>query len=707
MTTSRAVTSIGLLVLACFANAGQATADEGMWLFNEFPFERFEQAYGFRPSQEWLDHVRLSSVRFGNGGSGSFVSADGLALTNHHVAADCVQKLSSADRDLMTEGFVAATPEQELPCPDLELNVLDSIERVTERVKAAAAGKNAAAAAAARRAERSAIEKECQETTGLKCDVVELYRGGEFDLYRYRRYTDVRLVFAPEFQLGFFGGDPDNFEYPRFNVDAALFRVWEDGRPIHLEHYLSFSESGPREGEVVFVSGHPGSTGRLQTLDQLRWLRDISYPMRLTQSAHWRDRLLAFAARGEEERRIAHDDLTGVENSLKAMSGYLSGLLNEDLMARKAEQEAALKAHLAKHPELAAHFGDPWSEIAGALATYREIYPRYTLLEWGPYSGGDLLSIARRVVRLTTEMEKPSGERLPPYRDAALPSALRRLYSEAPIYPEYEQYSLEGFLETLQYQLGPTHPLVIQVLGDRTAAQVAREAVAGTRLADVGARKQMVEGGRATMEASGDPMIRLVRALEPTARELLDVYQKQVEAIEDQASAKIADLYFAVHGRETYPDATFSLRLSYGKVAGYQEGGKQVPWHTTFGGLYERSTKFGGEPPYNLSPAAAAAREKVDPTIPLDFVTTHDIIGGNSGSPVVDRQGELVGLIFDGNLYMLPNRFIYSEVQSRAISVDSRAILETLRHIYPATHLAEELVHGQRPPKVEGMVKGR
>ncbi len=678
------------LVAASFS---PAAADEGMWLFNEFPSEAFAAEYGFTPGESWLEQVQAATVRFNNGGSGSFVSPDGLVMTNHHVGFDCIQKVSSAENDYISEGFTAASRDDELPCPDLELNVLDSIERVTGRVQGAVEdGMDAAAAGEARRGAIAAIEAECSEETGLRCDVVRLYAGGEYDLYRYRRHTDVRLAWAPELQFASFGGDPDNFEYPRYTLDAALFRVYEDGEAHSPHGFLPVDAGGPHEGEVTFIIGNPGSTGRLSTMAELTFLRDYLYPYLLQRLAHRRDVLLAFSQRGEEQERIAKDSLLGVENGLKAVSGYMSGLLDEGLMAKKAAQEERIRRAVATDPELASRIGDPWAEMAAAQEHYQTLYPRSQALSGA--DGGRLASTALQIVRLAGQRQLPDAERLGPYTEPALPSLYQRLYSEAPIYPEYEEMLLTQGLSQILYQFGPTHPLTIDVFADASPTQVARRAVRGTELADVEARRALVEGGAEAVAASEDPMIVLMRKIEPAALELTETVRDEVDAVETDAGSRIAEAFFAVEGRDTYPDATFTPRISFGRVAGYREGGREIPWHTELGGLVERSRKFGGEPPFDMPDRLAAKLEEVELSTPLNFVSTHDIIGGNSGSPVVDADGNFVGIVFDGNLQMLPNRFVYQEETSRAISVDARAILEALSALYGAEHLAEELLSG-------------
>lgn len=695
MRSTRTFTLAALLVLP--ALAGPVRGDEGMWTFNGFPFERFEKAYGFRPSQELLDHLRLSAVRHGGGGSASFVSADGLVITNHHVGAGCIGDLSTAERNIMRDGFVAATPEQEITCPALEINVLEGIERVTDKVRAVEKpGLDPGAAAAARRAVMAELEKECSERTKLRCDMVTLYQGGEYDLYQFRKFTDVRLAFAPEAQLAQFGGDNDNFEYPRYSMDFSLFRVYVDGKPYHPQHFLKWSATGVKEGDVTFLVGNPGSTGRLQTMAQLEYLRDVVYPLTLSWLDYSRARLYEYGMRGVEQDRLAREALDGVENSIKATSGFLSGLLDPAVMAKKAAEEKSLRDAVAKDPALAARIGDPWKEIDAALAKDRSQFARTMLLDRGLSSASALGGYARTLIRLAEEKGKPSGERLREYRDTALPQVYQRLASTAPIYPDFEAYRLGYALRLLATQLGPVHPVIRKVVGDSTPEEVAQKAVAGTRLGDLAVRQKLAEGGAAAIAAAHDPMIELMQQFEPLWREARDRTDREIDGVTRLAGAKIAETFFAVNGRDVYPDATFSLRISYAPVKGYEDNGVALPWATKLGGYFERSAKYGGKEPFDLPPALVKAKDKIDPNTPADFVTTHDIIGGNSGSPVVNRNGEFVGIVFDGNLQNIPNRFVYTDKEARAICVDARAILETLRKVYPAAHLAKELETGKR-----------
>ncbi len=695
-----------LLIAIGLMLAGIAPADEGMWLFNAFPKARVKAKYGFAPTQAWLDHVRLSSVRFNNGGSGSFVSADGLTFTNHHVGAVCIQQLSTGGKDYMKAGFYAKTEAEEAKCPDLELNVLESIEDVTQKVQGAAKpGMPAAEAGAAQRAEMSAIENQCTKSTGLRCDVVTLYAGGMYHLYRYKKYTDVRLVFAPEFQTAFFGGDPDNFEYPRWDLDITFFRVYEHNKPAHLTNYFKFSKAGVRDGELIFVSGNPGSTGRLLTMSQLEFLRDTSYPWNLQAYKDQLQALNEYASHSAENARRAERIIFGLENSFKAVNGYQSGLLDKKLMAQKQQEEDKLKQTVAANAKQKQQFGDPWAEIAKAEQTYKQFYMPYVYLERRAGFRGELTEYARILVRAGVEKQKPNGERLREYRESALPSLEQQLFSTAPIYKDLETARLSESLAELQSHLG-NDPVVAQVLQGKTPAEAAKAAIEGSKLNDAAVRKQLYEGGAAAVKASTDPMIVMLRTIDPEARKYRKQHDDEVQAVERRNGATLAKIRFAVFGTDTYPDATFTLRLSYGAVKGFTEDGRgnvvpagtKVPYFTEMGGAYKHAAKHGDKPPYQLAESWMKNKQKINLKTPFNVVETADIIGGNSGSPVVNKAGEVVGIIFDGNIQSLPWNFQYEDVIGRSVHVDSRGILEALRNIYGATRLANELT-GTVPAK--------
>ncbi len=679
-------------ILAALFACLPAPADEGMWLFNNPPTKQLQSNYQFTPTPEWLDHLQKSSVRFNSGGSGSFVSANGLVMTNHHVAADCLQKISTPQRDYLQTGFMAASGGQEPKCPDLELNVLMSIEDVTARVNAAVKpGLTPASAQKARRAVMNTIEKESLDKTGLRSDVVTLYNGALYHLYRYKKYTDVRLVFAPERDAAFFGGDPDNFEYPRYDLDITFFRAYENNQPVRAQHYLKWSRDGAKDGELIFVSGHPGRTERLDTLYDLEYNRDFLLPFGLNMLRRREVLLLSYSARSLENARRASDELFGYQNSRKARLGQLAGLQDPAVMAKKASEERALRDAVAKSAELKRQYGDAWDQATSATTALRQIYVPYYLFERGAAFNCDLFSTARGLVRMAAEARKPNAERLREYSESALESLRQELFSEAPIYDDLESVKLADSLGFMLEQAGAGNPLVKQVLAGKSPQERASELVRGSKLKDVAFRKQLAQGGQAAIDASGDPMIKLARLVDPEARKLRSTYEEKVDEPRRQAYGKIARARFALYGNQIYPDATFTLRLSYGAVKGYQEGGKQIPWATTIGGAYTRSAEHQNKEPFQLPQRWFDRKRRLNLSTPLNFVNTADIIGGNSGSPVVNRNNELVGIIFDGNIQSLVLDFIYTEVQSRALAVHSAGIMEALDKLYDAGPVVREL----------------
>jgi len=677
--------AVGILVLAV-----SAPADEGMWLFTNPPVELLGERYGFTPEPAWLDHLMRAAVDF-SGASGSFVSPDGLILTNHHVGADAIYKLSTAERDLLANGFVARTRGEELRAPGLEVHSLVAIVDVTGQVQGAVPAH--ATPAEARRAREQAIariEQRSTEETGLRSEVVTLYRGGLYHLYRYKRYDDVRLVMAPEQAVAFFGGDRDNFEYPRYDLDISIFRAYEDGRPARIEHYLTVAGAPLAEGELIFAVGQPGSTGRLTTLDHLRFYRDVLYPHSVALLAGREIALQQFSMRNAEFARMAHDDLLGIENGRKSLLGRVAGLCEPELMGRKAESEALLRARVAEDPELGATLED-WTRLSGALDAYRGFVAEYRLLEEGRGFWSDLFGVARKLVRLAEERAKPNEERLPGYREADFESVEHELFSETPVYPELEEAKLAHSLAYLAMSFGGDHPLVRELLQGRSPERRAAELAQGTRLYAVGVRRALADGGPAAIQASGDPMIVLARTVEPYARAVRERYEDWMESVERTSYERISRALFAEYGTRLYPDATGTLRLAFGPVRGVHLPDEEIPFATTLGGAYGKHDEAGGRAPYTLPARWLAARGEIDPAVQLNFVSTADITGGNSGSPVVDRAGNLVGVIFDSNLAALASDFAYTEERARSVSVAAAAILEALRKIYAAPHLAEEM----------------
>jgi Peptidase S46 len=672
-----------------------AFSDEGMWLFNNPPTRLLKEKYNFEPTAQWLEHVQKSSVRFNTGGSGSFVSADGLIMTNHHVGADCLQKMGDPQHNYYRDGFHAKTREEEKRCTDLELNVLMSIEDVTDRVNAAIKpGLPPEQAAAARRKVTAAIEKESFEKTGLRSDVVTLYQGGMYHLYRYKKYTDVRVVFAPEQQIAFYGGDPDNFEYPRFDLDMCFFRAYENDKPAKIEHYLTWSKAGAGKDELVFVSGHPGRTDRMDTVTELDYLRDRSFPYLLQRLNRWEVMLSAYSARSEENARKAKELLFSVQNSRKARNGGLAGLLDPDVMNKKKAAEKTLRDAVATNPSLKEYAG-AWDRIAQAQEVRAKNMRRFTLLESsrGRTAGfhSILFEIARTLLRAGEERTKPNGERLREYRDSNRESLELELFSTEPIYDDYEELKLADSLTWLAGQLGHNNKLVQQVLNGKSPEDRAGELVRGSKLKDVDVRKRLYEGGAKAVEDSKDPMVELARLVDPAARAVRKILESEVEEVSQQAYAQIAKAKYALEGSSVYPDATFTLRLAFGVVQGYEQNGQQIPFETKYAGLYERAAEHHNQAPFNLPPRWVERKDRLDLQVPLNFVCTADIIGGNSGSPVINRNAEVVGLIFDGNIQSLVLDFVYTDKQARAVAVHSQGIVEALRKVYDANELADEL----------------
>jgi hypothetical protein len=671
------------------------SADEGMWLLNQLPREKLEEKYGFSPSAAWVEHVQRSSVRFGRSGSASFVSPNGLVMTNHHVASDLIADLSDGQRDYIRDGFYAATLEKELKCPHVELAVLMKIEEVTDRVNASvSADMSPAAAQDARKAAMAKVEQEAKSRTGLEPEVVTLYQGARYDLYLYKKYTDVRLVMAPEQGIAFFGGDLDNFEYPRFDLDVAFVRAYENGRPAKTTDYLKWSPAGAKPNELVFISGHPGRTQRLNTVEHLCFLRDVHLPLILDCYNQREVALHQFRADSPENARIGNEDLLYVQNGRKAYGGILRGLLDEALLGRKIAAQQSLRRFIQADEERQAELGDAHGRLAEALKALPSFYSEYFLLENRRVQLCGLFDIAKKIVRGVEETSRPDGERYSEFRDANLPSFEAALFSEAPIYPELERFRLQDGLVRLGRALGGGHPIVRAALGGQDVGARANDLIAGTKLADIAYRRRLYEGGKAAVAESDDAMIALARALEPLARRLRDQYEEEFESVETDAYAKIARAQFEMYGESVYPDATFTLRLSLGTVLGYEEPDRSVPAMTTIRGLYERAEAKGHQPPFQLPTSWVRARDRLDLDVPMNFICTNDIIGGNSGSPIFNRGTEIVGIVFDGNIHGLVWDFQFDQQRARAVGVSSGAILEALGKVYRAEPLARELQSG-------------
>lgn len=682
-----------LLGFLSLALNSYAFADEGMWLYNSPPRAILREKYSFDLTNPWLEHLQLSSVRCG-GASAEFVSEEGLVLSNHHVGSRSLQRLSTKEHNYLHDGFYARTRAEEKKCPGQELTVLMNIEDVTALVNLAVkSGLSDEDAFKARRAAIAGIEKESMDKTGLQSQVVTLYGGAQYHLYRYKKYTDVRLVFAPEEQIAFYGGDPDNFEYPRYDLDICLFRAYENGKPARVQHFLKWSAAGPAQNELVFVSGNPGHTDRLRTVAELEYLRDIAYPHTLQRLYRNEVLFTAWSARSQENARRARNDLFGTRNSRKVRDGALAGLLTPGLFDRLKNAEQQLRAAVGTNPSLAAAL-PAWDRIAQAQKNIAAHTRDYEMLERAYGFNSILFNYGRELLRSAAERAKPDGERLEEYRESARASFEFGLFAEQPVYADLETLKLTDSLTFLAETLGETNPLVERILDGQSPRARASAAVSGSQLASSAVRRALYQGGEESLLESTDPMIGLARLVDPGSRAVRKIVQAEEEAIR-QAHAALAKARYAIEGPDHYPDATSTLRLAFGVVKGYEQEGQKIPFETTFVGLYQRAADHQHKPPFELPERWVGAEKELNPTTPFNFVCTADIIGGNSGSPVVNRRGEFVGIIFDGNIQSLVVDFLYTEEQARAVAVHSSAILEALRKVYGADALADELLGKQ------------
>lgn len=687
-TASHGEASAGASAAPTSVAAPLPAAAGGMWLFNDFPTERVKKQFGFTATKEWLDHVRLSSVRLAGGCSGSVVSPSGLVMTNHHCAERCIEQLSTGKKDFVKAGFYAKTDKDEVKCPEIEANQLVEITDVTAQVEGATKGKSGAEFNDAQKAEMSRLEKACATSDKVRCDVVSLYHGGRYHLYKYKRFQDVRLVFAPEQSIAFFGGDPDNFMFPRYDLDVSFLRIYEDDKPAKAEHFLAWSRDGAKAGDLAFTSGHPARTSRELTVAQLEYMRDVSLPALLLRLSFERGMLTQYSARGAEQARVAKGALFYVENAIKALKNQHAALGDPAVVHAKVAEERALRAWVDADPRRKAAWGAAWSTIEKAQAQARILREAYSTIEQGHGFESDLFERARGLVRLAEEKTKPNDQRLREYIDSKLPALKQRLLSTAPVYDEFETLKLASSLTYLREQLGTDHPFVKKVLGKETPGDVAARLVKGSKLGDPKVRKELFEGGQATIDASKDTMIVFAKLVDADARAIRKAYEDTVEAPVKTASELTAKARFAAYGTAQAPDATFTLRLSVGVVKGWDEGGKAVDPITTFGGAFDRAT---GKDPYALPDSWLSAKSKLDLATPFNFCTTNDIVGGNSGSPVVNQRGEVVGLVFDGNIHSLGGDYLFDETKNRAVAVHSRALTHALDKVYGAARILGEL----------------
>ncbi len=680
---------LAALLFCSFAlSSAPVRADEGMWTFDNFPAAKVAKTYGFTPSRTFLDHVEKSSLRIAGGCSASFISPHGLVMTNHHCVVGCVGQLSTPEKNYVEAGFSAKTADGEIKCPGFELDQLSAIEDVTKTVRAATAGKSGRALIDALQAVEAKLTSGCGTTEALRCDVVSLYHGGIYKLYHYARFDDVRLVFAPEYSVAQFGGDPDNFNFPRYDFDIGIVRAYVDGKPASTPDYLHWSAAGTKAGDLVFVSGNPGSTQRLLTNAQLAYIRDIADPHALPQLAEYRGILEQYQTEGPEQLRQTKETLFYLENSYKAITGQEQALLDPAFFARKVAEERALRAAVAKNPALEKSVGGDWDALAAVQKRKAELANRYAYIAQGiRYSS--LFGYARSLVRYPVEKAKPDGERLPEFSQANLVTFEKRLEYPVPYYPGPEELALNFWAKKMREDLGTDDPFVKQVLGTKSPAVWAHDLVAGSKLGDAAVRRALFDGGQAAIDASQDPMIRLAASIDAQSRAERKIYEDEVSAPETRLGEAIARARFAIFGTSVDPDATFTARLSYGTVKGFTDaGGKPVAPYTTIVGIFNRAT---GSEPYALPASWLAAKPELDLATPMNLSTTNDIIGGNSGSPLIDKNGDVVGLIFDGNIFSLGGAYGYDASVNRAVAVHSRALLTALTKVYHADRIVTEI----------------
>ncbi|MBL8267424.1 S46 family peptidase [Steroidobacter sp.] len=684
-----------LVAAAAALLAVSASADEGMWTFDNVPQAAIQKKYHAALDKPWLDKLQRSITRLEGGCTGSFVSPDGLMLTNHHCSMSCLAELSSTTDNYVDNGFNASTRSAEKKCPTQIISVLVEMENVTAKVNGATAGLADAQANQARKQELSKLEAACTETSKkhrsgpLACESVTLYQGGQYYLYKYRRYDDVRMVFAPEHGIAAFGGDPDNFNFPRWSLDFTLMRAYDKGKPARTPNHLTWRVEGPQPGEATFVAGHPGSTSRLLTVEQLRFQRDVSVPSYIIRNTELRGRLIQWSKTGEEPARIASDYLQSVENSLKVYRGFQTALLDDTLFARKTSQERELRERVKADAKLAGTVGNAWTDAANAQDRYRQIYDRYLFLEAGAGFNSKQFGYARQLVRAAAERSKSNEQRLREYADSNLSKVSSGLLASTPLYPDFEQVTLSFSLDKLRETLGPDDAVVRKLLSTESPDSLAAKLVTESKLGDPAVRKALWEGGAAAIASSTDPMIVLARDIDAESRAVRKIYEDEVQAPVAAAQERIAKARFAVLGTNTYPDATFTLRLSDGAVEGWKEKGVQVEPYTKLSRLYERAT---GKEPFRLPQKWLDARDRLDANTPFCYVTTNDIVGGNSGSPLVDTQGRLVGLAFDGNIHSIAGSFWYDGDMNRSVAVHPAIIISALKDVYGATALADELL---------------
>ncbi|MGO9931592.1 MAG: S46 family peptidase [Steroidobacteraceae bacterium] len=692
----------GFLLLAACAALPSAFADEGMWTFDDFPSAAVKQVYGVQITRAWLDHVRLSTIRLSNC-TASFVSPEGLFLTNHHCVEQCLAELSTKEKSLLEAGFYAPNRKDEQRCPAQQADVLIGTEDITDAVLKTGAGLDDAAANNARKKTLTALEQACEQSSAkaksgkLVCQAVKLYQGGQFYLYKYKRFTDVRLVFAPENDIAAFGGDPDNFQFPRWSLDFSMLRAYENNKPAKTPNFLYINFAGPNANQLVFVAGDPGSTARLQTQAQLLFERDVALPLTLLRASELRGRYIQFGKGNPAERRIVEAPLNSLQNGIKVRRKELDALNDDVRLAAKSAAEEQLRAgsHLAGD--------DPWREIESALIRERALYVPYTFIENAAGFGSALFRDARVLVRGADERLKPNNDRLREFTEASIPMIERDLFARVPVYPEFEELTLSFSLERMREWLGPDHPVVRRLLTKESPDELATRLIAETKLDDAALRQQLWVGGKAAVDASHDPMIEVARLIDGDARAIRKQFEDEVEAPIAAAAERIAAARFKAQGTAAYPDASFTLRLNFGTVQGWVENGALIEPFTYLDRAFERAT---GATPFKIPASWMKEKARLDLRTPFCISTNNDIVGGNSGSPLIDASGKIVGLMFDGNIHSIAGHYWFNTMNNRAIAVHPAIIREALEKVYGAKELLAEL-NAQRPQSPDNLLKVR
>lgn len=668
-----------LTVTALILFAEPALAAEGFWPFSALPIEKMNAELGVVPSGALLRKVEQATLQLGRFCTASLAGPNGLLLTNYHCISSCLQDISKDKEDLVAEGFTSNGSAEERQCPGLFAERPLSDMDVTERFNSALKGLSGKDYADRLKREMSAVIAECLAGEETKtCRVVRYFNDAVFRLQSFKVYRDVRMVFAPEFQSALFGGDPDNFDFPRFGFDMALLRLYEDGLPAPAEGWLSWRNDAPRDGEALIIAGYPGFTFRHFTVSQIRSMRDGYLPWFMTNLSELRGRLIQFSDQRAGSKPLPSSLIYEVENSLKKARGQFEALADADNMAIKENNEIELRNTISVNPELSKAVGSAFEEIAAGEVVYRQIYWQESLRY--DLTPSVLWRNARELVAAIRQMAKPADQRDSYYIDENLPTIEQSLFTEIIIDAEVERLALAFGLSKLREYLGTDHSLVRNILGKESPESLARRVVNQTKLGDSNERKKIFRSGLTGLESSEDPLLRIAALVDDAYKALDKRYMDEVDAPQVLAHQRIAVARNFGSRAGQYPDADSSLRLSYGRISGWTDrDGSSVDSCTLVKDLAQRATDH---PPYQLPRSWRQSMAKLDMEQPFNCATTHDMIGGNSGSPVIDGNGEIVGLVFDGNFPSLGGTYVYEANRNRAIMLSGRLIQDALRVVY-------------------------